>query len=111
MIIGSIDNKYIRIERGGGLYSQNFNEWYYKSIIKDLHVIAIVLVSTYGEMDFEYDKEKNRFVGYSKNAYVGRISCLSKFEWQNVNDEPESIEEYVERERDKGNNAVVFWRK
>ena len=58
MIIGSIDNKYIRIERGGGLYSQDFNEWYYKSIIKDLHVIAIVLVSTYGEMDFEYDKEK-----------------------------------------------------
>ncbi len=109
-MISSIDNKYIRIQRGGGLYSQDFNEWYYKSLIEDLGVIAIVLISTYGEMDFEYNKEKNRFVGYSKNKYIGRISCLSEYGWHDVN-APESIEDYVERERIKGNNAVVFWRK
>ena len=109
-MIGSIDNKYIRIERGGGLYSQDFNEWYYKSIIKDLHVVAIVLVTSYGEMDFEYDKEKNRFVGYSKNVYVGRISCLCDYDIYN-NGGPDTVEEYIEKERIKGNNAVVFWRK
>ena len=55
-MISSIDNKYIRIGRGGGLYSQDFNEWYYRSIIKDLDVVAIVLVTSYGEMNFEYNK-------------------------------------------------------
>ena len=46
-MISSIDNKYIRIQCGGGLYSQDFNEWYYRSIIKDLNVVAIVLVTSY----------------------------------------------------------------
>lgn len=109
-MISSIDNKYIRIQRGGGLYSQDFNEWYYKSIIKDLGVVAIALVTSYGEMDFEYNKEKNRFVGYSENTYVGKVSCLADFDVYNTS-APDSIEDYIENERIKGNNVVVFWRK
>ena len=109
-MISSIDNKYIRIGRGGGLYSQDFNEWYYRSIIKDLDVVAIVLVTSYGEMNFEYNKEKNRFVGYSENTYVGKVSCLANFDVYSA-DGPNSVEDYIERQRDNGNNVVVFWRK